>query len=66
MAATMMGDTIITGCILYGLTRSRTTVRQTKELIGRLIRMTLEAQVPATMVALTLMIEVSEYQPRGR
>jgi hypothetical protein len=66
MAATMIGDTIITGCILYGLTRSRTTVRQTKELIGRLIRMTLEAQVPATMVALTLMIEVSEYLPRAR
>ncbi|CAK9782624.1 unnamed protein product [Cutaneotrichosporon oleaginosum] len=58
MAASMVGDSIITGCILFGLVRSRTGIRQTKELIARLIRMTLEAQVPATLVALTLMIEV--------
>ncbi|TXT04086.1 uncharacterized protein COLE_07783 [Cutaneotrichosporon oleaginosum] len=57
MAASMVGDSIITGCILFGLVRSRTGIRQTKE-IARLIRMTLEAQVPATLVALTLMIEV--------
>ncbi|GMK57471.1 hypothetical protein CspeluHIS016_0403050 [Cutaneotrichosporon spelunceum] len=58
MAATMVADTIITGCILYGLSRAQTKVIQTKLIIARLIRMTLEAQVPATLVALTLMIEV--------
>ncbi|BEJ09766.1 hypothetical protein CcaverHIS641_0606810 [Cutaneotrichosporon cavernicola] len=52
MASTMVGDTIITGCILFGLSRAQTKI------IARLIRMTLEAQVPATLVALTLMIEV--------
>ncbi|BEJ13010.1 hypothetical protein CspHIS471_0301840 [Cutaneotrichosporon sp. HIS471] len=58
MASTMVGDTIITGCILFGLSRAQTKVIQTKRIIARLIRMTLEAQVPATLVALTLMIEV--------
>lgn len=75
MAATMAGDTIITISILYGLIHAKTGLKHTNkvgrgldlclwalttQLITRLVRMTLESQLPATIVALCLMIEVGK------
>lgn len=31
MTATMVGDMVITGCILWGLVRSRTAIQQTRQ-----------------------------------
>ncbi|BEI94875.1 uncharacterized protein CcaverHIS019_0704560 [Cutaneotrichosporon cavernicola] len=45
-------DVIITGAILHGLIKSRTGWSRTNLLITRLVRLTLEAQIPATMSAI--------------
>ncbi|BEI87103.1 hypothetical protein CcaverHIS002_0704490 [Cutaneotrichosporon cavernicola] len=51
LASTMVTDLIITGAILFGLLKSRTGWTNTNRMITRLIRITLEAQIPATMSA---------------
>ncbi|ORX37665.1 hypothetical protein BD324DRAFT_578511 [Kockovaella imperatae] len=57
LCSIMTADLIITVCILYGLTRSRTGWSHTDRTITRLVRMTLEAQVPPTLLAIAFIIE---------
>ncbi|ORY26229.1 hypothetical protein BCR39DRAFT_470528, partial [Naematelia encephala] len=68
LSSIMCADIIITVCILYGLWQSKTgwthtdkatkrTTTETYQAISKLIRMTLESQVPPTIVAITFMAE---------
>ena len=75
----MSADIIITVCILFGLSRSKTGWSHTdtvsdlthstwnwlirRQTITRLIRMTLEAQVPPTMLAIAFITEYRELSP---
>ncbi|ORY29570.1 hypothetical protein BCR39DRAFT_505532 [Naematelia encephala] len=52
-------DSFLTGMILFGLWRSRTGWSQTDWLLNRLLRISVEAQLPATLLALALMITYS-------
>jgi hypothetical protein len=56
----MVADVIITVCILYGLWKSRTGWSNTDRVISRLIRMTLEAQVPPLIFAIGYLSYVSQ------
>ncbi|ORX39034.1 hypothetical protein BD324DRAFT_679539 [Kockovaella imperatae] len=57
LSSIMSADIIITISILFGLWRSKTGWSHTDRVITRLIRMTLESQVPPTIIAITFMVE---------
>jgi hypothetical protein len=58
MAITLVADSTNTACILYGLISmsSKAGMEQTNKLITRLIRMTLESQSAATVLAMTMLV----------
>ncbi|KAI9636665.1 uncharacterized protein MKK02DRAFT_45371 [Dioszegia hungarica] len=57
LTSVMCADLIITISIIYGLSRSKTGWAHTDKTIGRLVRMTIEGQVPPFLIALIFMIE---------
>lgn len=68
----MIADMIVTGCIVWGLVRSRTGWGHTDsvstwldrakyQIISRLVRMTLEAQIPPVIIAVMIMIAYREF-----
>ncbi|ODO01575.1 hypothetical protein I350_06395 [Cryptococcus amylolentus CBS 6273] len=59
-AVTTGADVIIAGCILAGLIRSKTGWAHTDKLVSKLVRMTFEAQLPPTFLALAYCIEWSQ------
>ncbi|TYJ54085.1 hypothetical protein B9479_005271 [Cryptococcus floricola] len=59
-AVTTGADVIIAGCILTGLIRSKTGWAHTDKLVSKLVRMTFEAQLPPTFLALAYCIEWSQ------
>ncbi|ODN87146.1 hypothetical protein L198_07149 [Cryptococcus wingfieldii CBS 7118] len=59
-AVTTGADIIIAGCILAGLLRSKTGWTHTDKLITRLVRLTFEAQLPPTFLALAYVLEWSQ------
>ncbi|ODN95719.1 hypothetical protein L198_04337 [Cryptococcus wingfieldii CBS 7118] len=59
-AVTTGADVIIAGCILAGLLRSKTGWAHTDKLVSKLVRMTFEAQLPPTFLALAYCIEWSQ------
>lgn len=65
-ARTLLANLVITTSILWGLVRIRTGIAHTDRLLTRLMRMTLEAQVFATAIALVLLIDTSGPPPQER
>ncbi|WVR07964.1 hypothetical protein IAU60_005007 [Kwoniella sp. DSM 27419] len=55
--ACVTADLIITFSIIYGLWNSRTGIKHTDRIVMRLMRMSLEAQVPPTIVALLFFVQ---------
>ncbi|WVW87056.1 hypothetical protein I302_109113 [Kwoniella bestiolae CBS 10118] len=55
--ACISADLIITSSIMYGLYRSRSGLDHTDRLVKRLMRISLEAQVPPTLVALLFFLQ---------
>ncbi|WVQ81359.1 hypothetical protein IAT38_003482 [Cryptococcus sp. DSM 104549] len=58
-ATTTAADVIIAGCILWGLLKSKTGWAHTDKLVTRFMRLTFEAQLPPTFLALAYCIEWS-------
>ncbi|BEI88786.1 uncharacterized protein CcaverHIS019_0201480 [Cutaneotrichosporon cavernicola] len=57
LTCVMLADIVITAGIGYGLVRSRTGWAHTdKEMVDRLVRINLESQVPATVMAMSFLI----------
>ncbi|WRT69817.1 uncharacterized protein IL334_006808 [Kwoniella shivajii] len=54
--ACISADLIITSSIMYGLYHSRSGLEHTNKLVKKLMRISLEAQVPPTIVALTFFL----------
>ncbi|ORY26227.1 hypothetical protein BCR39DRAFT_589745 [Naematelia encephala] len=57
LACTSAADVLIAGSILWGLLRSKTGWAHTDKLIGRLIRLTFEAQLLPTCLAIAYVVE---------
>ncbi|KAI9636663.1 uncharacterized protein MKK02DRAFT_45369 [Dioszegia hungarica] len=57
LTSVMCADLIITISIIYGLSKSKTGWAHTDKTIGKLVRMTIEGQVPPFLIALIFMVE---------
>jgi len=57
LSATTAADILIAGCILWGLFQSKSGWAHTDKLVGRLIRLTFEAQIPPTFLAMAYVAE---------
>ncbi|GFZ42839.1 hypothetical protein JCM24511_00557 [Saitozyma sp. JCM 24511] len=56
LGTTVLVDLLLTGFILFGLFRSRTGQTSTDKLVNRLIRVSVEAQLPGTIIAVAFII----------
>ncbi|KAK6904377.1 hypothetical protein I203_105189 [Kwoniella mangroviensis CBS 8507] len=59
-ATTTAADVLIAACILWGLLKSKSGWAHTDRMVTRLIRLTFEAQLPPTFLALAYVIEWSQ------
>ncbi|WWC64099.1 uncharacterized protein I303_106706 [Kwoniella dejecticola CBS 10117] len=59
-ATTTAADVVIAICILWGLLQSKSGWSHTDKLVTRLIRLTFEAQLPPTFLAMAYVIEWSQ------